>query len=99
MNKSQLIEAVSKDQALPKNEVTRVVESLFKISVDTLRGGEKVVISGFGVFSVALSAARIGRNPRTGAAVKIAPRRTVRFRSRIDVESGGEAMAEELFEA
>ena len=99
MNKSQLIEAVSKDQALPKNGVKRVVESLFKISVDTLRGGEKVVISGFGVFSVALSAARIGRNPRTGAAVKIAPRRTVRFRSRIDVESGGEAMAEELFEA
>lgn len=99
MNKSQLIEAVSKDQALPKNEVKRVVESLFKISVDTLRGGEKVVISGFGVFSVALSAARIGRNPRTGAAVKIAPRRTVRFRSRIDVESGGDAMAEELFEA
>ena len=99
MNKSQLIEAISKDVALPKNEVKRVVESLFKISVDTLRGGEKVVISGFGVFSVALSAARIGRNPRTGAAVKIAPRRTVRFRSRIDVESGGETQADELFEA
>ncbi|OKY97430.1 MAG: hypothetical protein BHV65_08085 [Alistipes sp. 58_9_plus] len=78
MNKSQLIEAVAKDLALPKNEVKRIVESLFKISVDKLRGGEKVVISGFGVFSVALSAARIGRNPRTGAAVKIAPRRTVR---------------------
>ena len=70
MNKSQLIEAVAKDLALPKNEVKRIVESLFKISVDKLRGGEKVVISGFGVFSVALSAARIGRNPRTGAAVK-----------------------------
>ena len=85
MNKSQLIEAVAKDLALPKNEVKRIVESLFKISVDKLRGGEKVVISGFGVFSVALSAARIGRNPRTGAAVKIAPRRTVRFRSRRSV--------------
>ena len=60
MNKSQLIEAVAKDLALPKNEVKRIVESLFKISVDKLRGGEKVVISGFGVFSVALSAARIG---------------------------------------
>ena len=105
MNKSQLIEAVAKDLALPKNEVKRIVESLFKISVDKLRGGEKVVISGFGVFSVALSAARIGRNPRTGAAVKIAPRRTVRFRSRIDVDSSGvplgeeEPLAEELLEA
>ena len=105
MNKSQLIEAVAKDLALPKNEVKRIVESLFKISVDKLRGGEKVVISGFGVFSVALSAARIGRNPRTGAAVKTAPRRTVRFRSRIDVDSNGEplgeeeTLAEELLEA
>ncbi len=92
MNKSQLIEAVAKDVALPKNEVKKIVESLFKISVDRLRGGDKVVISGFGVFSVAMSAARIGRNPRTGAAVKIAPRRTVRFRSRIDVETGEEVL-------
>ncbi len=96
MNKSQLIEAVAKEMAMPKNEVKKIVESLFKISVDKLRCGEKVVISGFGVFSVALSAARIGRNPRTGAAVKIAPRRTVRFRSRIDVDSGYEAAGDEL---
>ena len=77
-------------------DCSTIVESLFKISVDKLRCGEKVVISGFGVFSVALSAARIGRNPRTGAAVKIAPRRTVRFRSRIDVDSGYEAAGDEL---
>ena len=96
MNKSQLIEAVAKEMAMPKNEVKKIVESLFKISVDKLRCGEKVVISGFGVFSVALSAARIGRNPRTGAAGKIAPRRTVRFRSRIDVDSGYEAAGDEL---
>ena len=96
MNKSQLIEAVAKEMAMPKNEFKKIVESLFKISVDKLRCGEKVVISGFGVFSVALSAARIGRNPRTGAAVKIAPRRTVRFRSRIDVDSGYEAAGDEL---
>ena len=96
MNKSQLIEAVAKEMAMPKNEVKKIVESLFKISVDKLRCGEKVVISGFGVFSVALSAARIGRNPRTGAAVKIAPRRTVRFRSRIDVDSGFAAAGDEL---
>ncbi len=96
MNKSQLIEAVAKEMAMPKNEVKKIVESLFKISVDKLRCGEKVVISGFGVFSVALSAARIGRNPRTGAAVKIAPRRTVRFRSRIDVDSGYETAGDEL---
>lgn len=96
MNKSQLIEAVAKEMAMPKNEVKKIVESLFKISVNKLRCGEKVVISGFGVFSVALSAARIGRNPRTGAAVKIAPRRTVRFRSRIDVDSGYEAAGDEL---
>lgn len=96
MNKSQLIEAVAKEMAMPKNEVKKIVESLFKISVDKLRCGEKVVISGFGVFSVALSAARIGRNPRTGAAVKIAPRRTVRFRSRIDVDSVYEAAGDEL---
>ena len=96
MNKSQLIEAVAKEMAMPKNEVKKIVESLFKISVDKLRCGEKVVISGFGVFSVALSAARIGRNPRTGAAVKIAPRRTVRVRSRIDVDSGYEAAGDEL---
>ena len=48
--------------------------------------GEKVVISGFGVFSMAEVSERMGRNPRTGEKVKIAARRNVRFRSNMDIK-------------
>ena len=73
MNKSQLINAVAEEVKLTKIE-------------ENLAAGEKVVISGFGVFSVTSSPERVGRNPRTGEPVKIEPRRNVKFRSNMEIK-------------
>lgn len=86
MNKSQLVNELAEQSSFSRVEVKRLVDSLFDRIEEKLQEGEKVVISGFGVFSVADVAERVGRNPRTGEQVKIAPRRTVRFRSTVDLK-------------
>lgn len=86
MNKSQLVNAIAEKTNASKSEVKKIVDSLFDIAEETLNSGEKVVISGFGVFSMAEVSERMGRNPRTGGKVKIAARRNVRFRSNMDIK-------------
>lgn len=86
MNKSQLVNAVTEEVSLSKVEVKRVIDTLFSKIENTLNNGEKVVVSGFGVFSVLNSPERIGRNPRTGESVKIAARRSVKFRSNMEIK-------------
>ena len=86
MNKSQLINAIAASSTTSKSEVKKIVDSLFELTEQTLNNGEKVVISGFGVFSVAEVSERIGRNPRTGEKVKIAARKNVKFRSNMDIK-------------
>ena len=86
MNKSQLISAVAEEINLSKVEVKKVVDTLFKCVEKNLQESDKVVISGFGVFTVTSTQERIGRNPRTGESVKIAARRNVKFHSNMDIE-------------
>ena len=86
MNKSQLVNAIAETTTASRSEVKKIVDSLFKIAEETLNSGEKVVISGFGVFSMAEVSERVGRNPRTGEEVKIAARRCVRFRSSMNIK-------------
>ena len=86
MNKSQLISAVAEEINLSKVEVKKVVDTLFKCVEKNLQDSDKVVISGFGVFTVTSTQERIGRNPRTGESVKIAARRNVKFHSNMDIE-------------
>ena len=86
MNKSQLINAVAESVNLSKVDVKRVVDELFLQMEKKLDEGEKVVLSGFGVFSTANTAERQGRNPRTGETVRIAARRSVRFHSNMDIK-------------
>lgn len=86
MNKSQLINVVAEQTNLNKNDVKKAVDAFFAIAEEKLQQGDKVVISGFGVFSVAQVSERVGRNPRTGEQVRIPARRSVRFRSSMDIE-------------
>ena len=86
MNKSQLISAVAEEINLSKVEVKKVVDTLFKCVEKNLQESDKVVISGFGVFTVTSTQERMGRNPRTGESVKIAARRNVKFHSNMDIE-------------
>ena len=86
MNKSQLINAVAEQTNLTKNDVKKAIDVFFDIAEQKLQQGDKLVISGFGVFSVAQVSERVGRNPRTGEQVRIPARRSVRFRSSMEIE-------------
>lgn len=73
MNKTDLVLEVASRSGVDKREVSRVVnEVLAAVREEVARGG-RVTLAGFGTFERQQRAARVGRNPRTGAAVKIRP--------------------------
>jgi integration host factor subunit alpha len=75
-----LSEAVFREVGLSRNESADLVESVLDHVSDALVAGESVKISSFGTFSVRSKKERIGRNPKTGEEVPIAPRRVLTFR-------------------
>ena len=81
MNKAQLIEAVAKDAKLTKAEAKRALEAVIIATSKALGKGDRVALVGFGSFSVSKRAARMGRNPQTGKAIKIAAKKVVKFKA------------------
>jgi DNA-binding protein HU-beta len=79
MNKTELVEAVAKDSGLTNAEARKAIESLIATVGKTLKKGDDVAITGFGKFSVAKRAARTGRNPQTGATLKIKASKSPKF--------------------
>lgn len=71
MNKTQLIDAVAAKTGLKKKDADAAVAAVLDAVADALAAGEKVQLIGFGTFEVKKRAARTGRNPATGAAIKI----------------------------
>ena len=71
MNKTELIAAVAEKTGLTKKDAERVVSAAFETVTETLKKGEKVSVSGFGIFEVKTREARVGRNPRTKEEIKI----------------------------
>ncbi len=86
MNKAQLIEAVALEAGISKMAAKRAVDAVIDTTIQALREGDKLSLSGLGTFSVAVRPARTGRNPRTGAAVPIPPKRVVKFRPSLELE-------------
>ena len=84
MNKAQLVEAIALDANISKIDARKAVDAIIRVTVQSLR--ERLTLTGLGTFSVQQKAARVGRNPRTGAAVKIPPRKAVKFRPTIELE-------------
>lgn len=80
MTKADLVELVYERVGCAKKEAGDVVEEVFAIVRECLCRGEKVKISGFGSLVVNQKAARRGRNPQTGDAIKIAPRTVLCFK-------------------
>lgn len=80
MTKDDLIVAVAQRTGLTKARAAKVVEIILGAITEAMAAGEDVRIAGLGTFTVATPAARTGRNPRTGAPIRIAARRTPRFR-------------------
>jgi len=82
MNKKELIEALTtKSKSSSKTETGRCLDTFVEIVKTTLKGGEKVVIAGFGTFSVKKRAARIGVNPQTGAKIQIPAMKVPKFKA------------------
>ena len=74
MNKQELIGHVADRTGLSRNDASRAIETMLEIITATLRRGDEVRLVGFGNFSVTRRKASTGRNPRTGAKVKVAPK-------------------------
>ena len=80
MNKSELIEAIAHGSNVTKADASRVLEAFTNTVTEELMKGGEVAMIGFGTFSVAERAARTGRNPQTGAEIKIAASKGPRFK-------------------
>ncbi len=79
VNKSELVEAVAERSGIDKRQAEAAVGAFVDAVMDATRSGERVAILGFGTFNPTARAARTGRNPQTGAPVKIAASKGVRF--------------------
>lgn len=71
MKKGDLVNAVADAADLSKADAGRAIDALISVITKALKGGDSVTLTGFGTFSVRKRAARQGRNPQTGATIKI----------------------------
>ena len=81
MNKAELIAKLSDDAEVTKTQANAVLDSFISAVTKTLKGGGKVTLVGFGTFSVTKRAARNGRNPQTGAVIKIKAKKVAKFKA------------------
>lgn len=87
MNKAELIDAMAKEANLSKADAGNALNALTGNVTKALKKGDKVALIGFGTFSISKRAARTGRNPQTGASIKIAAKKVAKFKA-------GSALAE-----
>ncbi|WP_375428972.1 integration host factor subunit alpha [uncultured Sphingomonas sp.] len=81
LTRADLAEALHKEIGLSRADSAQIVEQILREMCESLSGGENVKISGFGTFVLRDKGERVGRNPKTGVEVPIAPRRVLTFRA------------------
>ena len=81
MNKTELVEAMAKKAGLSKKDAEAAVKAFTEVVSAELKKGGKVQLVGFGTFEVAKRAAREGKNPQTGAKIKIAASKAPKFKA------------------
>lgn len=81
MNKAELIEKMATDADISKKQAGMALDSFTDAVTKTLKKGDTVTLVGFGTFSVSKRAARVGRNPQTGAALKIKAKKVAKFKA------------------
>ena len=79
MNKTELVAAISEKTELTKKDSEKALKALIDVVAEELKKGEKVQLVGFGTFEVSERAARTGKNPQTGAEIKIAACKAPKF--------------------
>jgi DNA-binding protein HU-beta len=85
MNKTELVDAMAADAGVSKAAAKKALESFLGNVSGTLKKGGRVSLVGFGSWSVSKRAAREGRNPQTGATIKIAAKNVVKFKAGAEV--------------
>jgi len=81
MKKVELVEAVATEAGLTKADALKAIDATFATITEALKKGDKITLIGFGTFSVSRREERNGRNPQTGAVVKIPARNAVTFKA------------------
>jgi len=81
MNKGELVSKISDDTGLSKTQANIALNSFVEAVTKALKSGDKVTLVGFGTFSVSKRNARTGRNPKTGAAIKVKAKKVARFKA------------------
>ncbi len=81
MNKAQLIDAIASDSGLTKADAKKALDAFINVTGGALKGGDRVALVGFGSFGVTERSARIGRNPQTGAEIRISAKKVVKFKA------------------
>ncbi|RZM12601.1 MAG: integration host factor subunit alpha [Sphingomonas sp.] len=81
LTRADLAEALHREVGLSRADSAEVVEQVLACMCESLSNGENVKISGFGTFVLRDKGERVGRNPKTGVEVPIAPRRVLTFRA------------------
>ena len=80
LTKDHIVGSLQRRSGFSRFESSRIVESVLELIKASLAGGDDVLISGFGNFTVHQKAARRGRNPATGEDLPLGPRRVVTFK-------------------
>lgn len=80
MNKSELIEAIANEANLSKKDAEAAVNAYTTVVTNALKAGDKITLVGFGTYEVRERAAREGKNPQTGEAIKIAAAKVPAFK-------------------
>ena len=86
MNKAEIVARMAKDSGITKADANRALDAFLENVTRALKKGEKVTLVGFGTFLVGRRRARTGRNPQTGAPIKIGARRVPRFAAGKDLK-------------
>jgi DNA-binding protein HU-beta len=81
MNKEQLIDKLAGDAKITKVAARAVLASFIEAVKKTVKKGDRLGLVGFGTFSSGKRKARTGRNPQTGATIKIAAKKTIKFKA------------------
>jgi DNA-binding protein HU-beta len=79
MNKADLIDRISAGCGISKTQAASAIDTTVDSITGALKKGDRVALIGFGTFSISQRKARNGRNPQTGATIKIAARRVAKF--------------------
>ena len=81
MNKTELVAAIAEKAELSKKDAEGAVKAFTDTLAEQLKAGEKIQLVGFGTFEVAERAARTGKNPQTGEAIKIPASKAPKFKA------------------